>query len=154
MVYKKIALDHVKGSFFQFLSDDLSKSKDDFQLVPEQILRLAKKNKFKIENNYIPDWHKFEYGHLSWGEHMLFHTIFKDIDYMRMKDCILVTDPCFSLQYAFSIPASYLWDFAQNDYVDLTGDDFVEPQDYLLLFPDEKLLIIIHHEGQRILISK
>lgn len=153
---KKISLKEAERIILSFLSNSEVSidEKKLTKLTPDFLIQKASTNNFRVSKKAIKHWEEFEYGHIDWGEPEIFEILFEKSNYESWGNCILITDPCFSLKIVYQVPSSELWEFVQLEYVEVYNQDFVQPQDYILFFPEKDTITIIHHSGYSFLIEK
>src|SRR5690606_10992108 len=94
----------------------------------------------------ILNWPEFEEGQIDFEEEH-----FLDLAFYKHKpqgQIYLVTDSCFKTREAYSVDSGKLLDFVRN--IDQVENEvpFVQPSDYVFINPEQKLITLIHHEGQ------
>jgi hypothetical protein len=65
---------------------------------------------------------------------------------MEKGNVYIITDECFKDKLAYKIETKKLFDFI-NNYDKINKIKFLEPADYIFIFTEENILIIVHHEG-------
>ena len=119
---------------------------DDWDLIPDLIHRLAATQGIDLIWREVPNWTDFEAGRIDFSE-----DEFLEFAFYRNKpkgQVFMVTDNCFKNRKAYGLNSGYLLDFVSNiDEID--GEiSFVQPSDYVFVNPEQKLVTLIHHEGQ------
>ncbi len=91
-------------------------------------------------------WASFENGNIEVDTEEFFKILFKKISPKDNK-VIIVTDECFKDKLAYYINTKDVMAFSNEIYPKLHGMSFFQPLDFIFLFPNQKLLIVLHHEG-------
>jgi hypothetical protein len=143
MNYDKIPFDRVRAEVESIFPRS---SLDKWNIVPDDIQKLAESAGVKLQWNKIDWWHSFEYGHLEVSDDNFFAVLFKQFKPNDTK-VIIVTDDCFKNKLAYSLDFKDLTEFVATTYPDIHQMDFFQPFDCIFIFPNDRLLTILHHEG-------
>jgi hypothetical protein len=143
MEYDKISFDNIKAEIESIFS---LKTSDKWNLLPDDINKLAESVHIKLEWNKIDWWTSFEYGHFDVSSDQFFNTLFEQIKPSDSK-VIIITDECFTDRFGYLINFKDLAEFADTTYSNVHEMDFFQPHDYIFVFPNDRLLTILHHSG-------
>ena len=143
MMYKKIPFDRVKAEVESIFS---ATTLDKWDLVPDDIHKLASNAGIKLQWNKIDWWHSFEYGHIDVSSDRFFSVLFEQVKPTDNK-VIIVTDDCFNDKRAYELDFKDLAEFVVTIYPNIFQMNFFQPADCIFIFPIDKLLTILHHEG-------
>ena len=143
MMYEKIPFDRVKAEVESIFT---TTTLDKWDLVPDSIYKLADNAGVKLQWNKIDWWTSFEYGHLEVSGNKFFSVLFEQIKPSDNK-VIIVTDECFKDKFAYYLDFIDIIEFIETTYPDIHQMDFFQPEDFIFIFPVDKLLTILHHEG-------
>lgn len=143
MVFSRVPFDVVKKEIGKIFP---SASLYDWNLLPEDINLLAESLGVELQWNPINWWTSFEQGEIEVSEDNFFHALFKGFKPTNNK-VLIVTDECFEARSAYSVNFEDLLNFSKSIYPNIHQMDFVQPLDYIFVFPSEKYLIVINHEG-------
>ena len=143
MMYEKIPFDRVKAEVESIFP---TATLDKWDLVPDSIHKLADNAGIKLQWNKIDWWTSFEYGHIDVSDDKFFSVLFEQVKPTDTK-VIIVTDECFKDKLAYYLDFKDLIEFAATTYPDIHQMDFFQPHDFIFIFPVDRLLTILHHEG-------
>ena len=142
-MYDKIPFDRVKAEVASIFP---TATLDKWNLVPDDIHKLADSAGIKLQWNKIDWWTSFEYGHIDVSDDKFFSVLFEQIKPTDTK-VIIVTDECFADQSAYYLDFKDLTEFAATTYPDIHQMEFFQPLDFIFICPSDRLLTILHHEG-------
>ncbi|MBX2983965.1 MAG: hypothetical protein KF843_14905 [Flavobacteriales bacterium] len=143
MTIEKISFDKVKKEIEEIFP---SATSGKWDLVPEDINKLAQSSGLKLQWNSTDWWTSFERGETEVSDDKFFNVLFKKIEPTDGK-VIIVTDECFTDRLAYFIDFKDLKNFSKSIYPNIHKMDFIQPLDYIFVFPSDKLLTIMNHEG-------
>ena len=142
-MYGKIPFDEVKAKVKSIFPTAIL---DNWDIAPDSIQKLADTAGIKLQWNKIDWWTSFEYGHIDVSDDQFFNTLFEQIKPADIK-IIIITDDCFKDKLAYYLDFKDLTEFAATTYPNIYQMDFFQPDDIIFIFPNDKLLTILHHEG-------
>lgn len=143
MSYSKISFAQVKQTIDFILGLEMP---DKLSLCPDNIHKLCEQGNIRIEWTKIDWWTSFEYGHLDVSDKQFFDLLFVGLSSCASK-LIMVTDECFKDKSAYVTTLEGFLDFADHTYSDIHNMSPFQPQDVIFLLPEEKYIIMLHHEG-------
>ncbi|RAV98073.1 hypothetical protein [Pseudochryseolinea flava] len=119
---------------------------ENWDLIPESIHQLAASQGTDLQWERISNWIEFEEGQLEFEEEEFLSLAF--YKHKPRGQIYLVTDSCFKTREAYRVDSDQLVDFVRN--IDQVENEipFVQPSDYVFINPEQKLVTLIHHEGQ------
>ena len=143
MNLEKIPFEKVKKEVLELFSTCFL---DNWSLLPDDIDKIASSTGIKLEWDKIDWWDSFEKGNANISIDTFYHILFEKIMLFDSK-AIIVTDECFIEKSAYRIDFSDMKLFLKTIYPQIHQMEFFQPQDYIFLFPNDKHLTILHHEG-------
>ncbi|HYF66616.1 MAG TPA: hypothetical protein VD884_00710 [Ohtaekwangia sp.] len=119
---------------------------DDWDLIPDSIHRLAASQGTDLPWKRISNWEEFEEGQMDFEDEDFLNLAF--YKHKPQGQIYLVTDNCFKTREGYALDSTELLDFVNN--IDQLDNEipFVQPLDYVFINPQQKLITLIHHEGQ------
>lgn len=123
-----------------------SASLNTWDLTPDSIHQLAATQGIDLDWRGIPNWTDFEAGRIDYDENQFLNFAF--YKHTPLGQMYVVTDNCFKTREAYQIKSNDLMPFVKELEQLSNESPFVQPADYLFINPDQKLVTIIHHEGQ------
>lgn len=147
MNFEEISFDEVKIEIKKIFPHATLPS-ERWNLTPDSIHKLAESARIKLPWQPISWWSSFETGNVEIPYDIFFNVLFEQIKPTEGK-IIIVTDECFSDELAYILDYQDLEEFIIETYPTLTPlkMDFFQPLDCIFIFPKEKILTILHHEG-------
>jgi hypothetical protein len=123
-----------------------SASLDDWDLIPDSIHQLAATQGTDLHWEIISNWEEFEEGQIDFEEEDFLNLAFHK--HKPQGRIYLVTETCFKTREAYGLDSNELLGFVRN--IDKLDNEipFVQPLDYVFINPEQKLITLIHHEGQ------
>ena len=119
---------------------------NNWDIIPDSIHRLAATQGKDLPWDKIPNWSEFEEGVIDFEEEEFLNLAF--YKHKPQGQTYVVTDSCFKMREAYSIDANHLLDFVRGIDQLFNEIPFVQPLDYVFINPKQKLITLIHHEGQ------
>lgn len=139
MIYKKLPFSDIKELLATiFISDS------PVEIVPDAIHKAALASGIELVWTPSPWWNKFEQDMLSHQE--ILYLLFTDHKPMR-GEVIIITDECFTEKKGYVLPVGGLSDFVENIYPEIYQMDFFQPADIIFIFPQDRIITIMFHEG-------
>jgi hypothetical protein len=123
-----------------------SASLDNWDLIPDSIHQLAASQGTDLHWDSISNWEEFEEGKIDFEEEEFLNLAF--YKYKPQGQIYVVTDNCFKAREAYVLDSNELLDFVRNIGQLENEIPFVQPLDYVFINPEQKLITLIHHEGQ------
>lgn len=143
MIHNKISFTTVKAEVERMFN---TSSLNEWDLIPDSIIKLANNAGIQLQYTKIDWWESFEYGDKEVSDEVFFNVLFHSLKPSE-TNVIIVTDECFEDKSAYSLNYRDLPQFVTNTYPDIHQMDFFQPHDFLFIFPVDRLLIVLHHEG-------
>lgn len=119
---------------------------EDWDLIPDSIHQLAASQGTDLQWQRISNWAEFEEGRIDFEEEDFLNLAF--YEHKPQGQTYVVTDSCFKTREAYGVDSEKLLDFVRN--IDEVQNEipFVQPLDFVFVNPKQKLITLIHHEGQ------
>ncbi len=143
MMYDKIPFDRVKAEIENIFP---TATLENWNLSPDDIHEFASSAGIKLKWDKIDWWTSFEYGHIDVSVDKFLYVLFKEAK-PTVQKMIIVTEECFKDKLAYYLDYKNLSEFIETIYPDIHQMDFFQPHDCLFIFPNDRLLIILHHGG-------
>lgn len=143
MKYNKISFDDIRTKIEKLFPGSIIKK--EF-LDPSSIYYAAKSVGIELTYEKIDEWVLFEYGSEEHDEDDLVGFIFGTTD-IQLGKIIIVTDECFREKQGYLVEQEDFLTFIKKTYPELLNMDFFQPLDTIFIFPDDKSIVAIHHEG-------
>jgi hypothetical protein len=105
----------------------------------------------RLDWQRIPDWESYERGQRNITDEQFMALLFSPKTPIVDESVFIITDECFREQRGFRVRFKELLAFAQKDYPQLwqSHAHFFQPLDMIFLAEQSRLLVLLHHEGQR-----
>ncbi len=121
---------------------------EKFHFLPDVIWERAEISGCNIYSEIIGNWEIHDFD-----EHDFLYLIRKNYAFEDSSRVIFIADECFVDKMAFVFLLEGYFDFVA--YFEARFNMcFFQPSDYILIFPDEAKVVMIHHEGHLVYISK
>lgn len=142
-IYNKIPVDSVKEEVERLFP---TATLDNWDLVPDDLHKLAESAGIELHWKKIDWWTTFEYGHTEIPDNLFFSILLEQIP-LTDTEVLIVTDECFNDNMAYVMNLTDLKTFIETTYPELHQTDFFQPNDMLFIFPEYNQLVMLHHEG-------
>ena len=141
--YKKIPFEKVREEIKRMFPNSTIEKWD---LIPNDIGRLAYSAGIIFSWKEVDWWNAFEYGNKEFGVKKFLSILFPG-PIPGNSEVIIVTDECFADKSAYQLRYENLEIFCDTVYPKIHQMEFFQPLDFIFLFVQHKLLIVLHHEG-------
>lgn len=139
--FKKISFEKAKDSIERIFGS----TSESWELVPDDIHRLALSAGLSLNWTEVKDWADFEYGTNYPSDNFFIETIFKEIKPNGLV--YIVTDECFEDRQAYEVETIELDRFIAETYPEIYCMEFFQPADYIFICPSIQMIGMLHHEG-------
>jgi hypothetical protein len=139
---KKQSFDIVKNTLHTLFEVQI---KNDWNLTPDNIAKILENKGVELEWRKIENWEQFEAGNDVITNEYFIEILFSGIN-MENGNVIIITDECFNDKMAYNIKTNKTIEFIDN-YERGYGIAFFQPSDYIFIFSDENIIVLLHHGG-------
>jgi len=139
---KKQSFDIAKNTLLTLFGVQI---KNDWDLTPDNIAKILENKCAELEWKKIENWEQFETGNEIITNEYFIEILFSGVN-MKNGKVIIITDECFNDKMAYNIEANKTIEFI-NNYERDYGIAFFQPSDYIFIFSDENIIVLLHHGG-------